>query len=288
MAWFADWFNSPYYHLLYNHRNEAEAAAFIDNLVAYLAPPPASRMLDLACGKGRHALQLAGKGFEVVGVDLSVESIMAARQHEQPNLAFYTQDMRRPYTAGYFDYVFSFFTSFGYFETRREDVQVFESIAQNLRPGGVFVLDFMNAQKVVRTMQPHGEKTVDDVHFSWKKRYENGFIFKKITFIDNQETQRNEAQHDEAQHDEAQQYEERVRAFSLADIEALLAETGMQRIAVFGDYALGSFEVLWIGQAVGDDSRFERDDRLIVAESQCDLFAKINLHAFILQNVRCG
>ena len=64
MAWFADWFNSPYYHLLYNHRNEAEAAAFIDNLVAHLAPPPASRMLDLACGKGRHALQLAGKGFE--------------------------------------------------------------------------------------------------------------------------------------------------------------------------------------------------------------------------------
>lgn len=60
-SWFKDWFNSPYYHQLYFNRDESEAAAFINKLIAYLKPIPGSTMLDVACGKGRHALQLAEK-----------------------------------------------------------------------------------------------------------------------------------------------------------------------------------------------------------------------------------
>ena len=78
--WFHDWFNSPYYHLLYRHRDEQEAAAFIERLIGHLQPPPGSRMLDVACGKGRHAVQLARHGFEVTGIDLSEESIAFAQQ----------------------------------------------------------------------------------------------------------------------------------------------------------------------------------------------------------------
>ncbi len=227
MAWFKNWFDSHYYHLLYNNRNDAEAAEFIDTLLAHLHPQKGSRMLDLACGKGRHSLQLASKGHEVVGVDLSEQSIVAARKMETDNLSFYTLDMRRPYMAGYFDYVFSFFTSFGYFDTEREDVQVFRAIAQNLKQNGVFVLDFMNAAKVIETMVPFGEKTVDNVHFEWRKRAENGFIYKKIVFSDKNQNF---------------EFEERVRAFRKQDIVRLLNLAGMTAVSFFGDYRLNAFD----------------------------------------------
>ena len=74
-TWFKDWFNSPYYHQLYFNRDNKEAAAFIDKLINYLKPLPGSSMLDVACGKGRHSIQLAGKGFDVAGIDLSDDSI---------------------------------------------------------------------------------------------------------------------------------------------------------------------------------------------------------------------
>jgi 2-polyprenyl-3-methyl-5-hydroxy-6-metoxy-1,4-benzoquinol methylase len=78
MTWFKDWFNSPYYHQLYFNRDDKEAAAFIDKLINYLKPVPGSYMLDVACGKGRHSIQLASKGFDVTGIDLSDDSINEA------------------------------------------------------------------------------------------------------------------------------------------------------------------------------------------------------------------
>ena len=76
--WFKDWFNTPYYHLLYKNRDEQEAANFIDKLLSHLRPAQNSKMLDVACGKGRHAIQMSNKGFDVTGIDLSEESIQIA------------------------------------------------------------------------------------------------------------------------------------------------------------------------------------------------------------------
>ncbi|HSV12241.1 MAG TPA: hypothetical protein VLI68_15795, partial [Hanamia sp.] len=66
-SWFKDWFNSPYYYLLYFKRDKKEAVDFINKLIDHLNPPPHSYMLDIACGKGRHSEQLASKGFDVTG-----------------------------------------------------------------------------------------------------------------------------------------------------------------------------------------------------------------------------
>ena len=118
-TWFKDWFNSPYYHQLYKNRDLKEAELFIDKLVQHLKVSPGSRMLDVGCGKGRHCIQLAGKGFDVTGIDLSEESIEEALKYEQENLHFFTHDMRLPFWINYFDYAFNFFTSFGYFKTER-------------------------------------------------------------------------------------------------------------------------------------------------------------------------
>src|ERR1700712_4842000 len=95
--WFKDWFNSPYYHHLYFNRDEAEAAAFIDKLISYLNPAENARILDVACGKGRHSIHLAQKGFDVTGIDLSEDSIDEALKSETANLHFYRHDMRLPF-----------------------------------------------------------------------------------------------------------------------------------------------------------------------------------------------
>ena len=127
-TWFKDWFNSPYYHQLYAHRDEQEAANFIDKLVAHLQPTAGAKMLDVACGKGRHSMLLASNGFDVTGIDLSSESIAEALLSEDNHLHFYEHDMRLPFWVNYFDIAFNFFTSFGYFKTQREHDNAIRSI----------------------------------------------------------------------------------------------------------------------------------------------------------------
>ena len=131
--WFKNWFNSPYYHQLYFNRDEAEAAKFIDKLINYLNPTAGSLMLDVACGKGRHAIHLAEKGFDVTGIDLSEDSIKEALLSENEKLHFFLHDMRLPFYINYFDYAFNFFTSFGYFSTQREHDNAIRTIVP--KPG---------------------------------------------------------------------------------------------------------------------------------------------------------
>ena len=111
--WFADWFDSPYYHILYQKHDEADARAALDQLLHALHLKEGSRVLDLACGKGRHARYLADRGFDVTGLDISNQSIAFARQFEHDRLHFYQHDMRLPFRINYYDAVVNFFTSFG-------------------------------------------------------------------------------------------------------------------------------------------------------------------------------
>ena len=78
--WFETWFDTEYYHILYKHRDENEADLFIDKLVRFLNIPVQSKVLDLACGKGRHAMVLHRYNLEVLGVDLSKNSIKEANE----------------------------------------------------------------------------------------------------------------------------------------------------------------------------------------------------------------
>jgi 2-polyprenyl-3-methyl-5-hydroxy-6-metoxy-1,4-benzoquinol methylase len=110
--WFKNWFDTTYYHELYKNRDTSEASLFIDKLVKKLNPTTDSKMLDIGCGKGRHAIQLANLGFDVTGIDLSQASIEEALKQEKDNLHFYQHDMRDIFWINYFDYAFNFFTSF--------------------------------------------------------------------------------------------------------------------------------------------------------------------------------
>ena len=102
MAWYKDWFNSKYYHLLYKNRDHNEAALFLDNISNEFKNKNA-KILDVACGKGRHAKYLNNLGFDVTGIDLSVNSIKYAKEYENQKLKFHQHDMRNIFDENNFD-----------------------------------------------------------------------------------------------------------------------------------------------------------------------------------------
>ena len=227
--WFKDWFNSPYYHLLYSNRDEREAASFIDKLVGYLRPSPGALMLDVACGRGRHAKYLADKGFNVTGIDLSEESIAAARKLENDHLSFFQHDMRLPFRINYFDIVFNFFTSFGYFDTRHENDNALRTLANSLKPGGRLVLDYLNSAYVAAHLVENEVKETDHVVFDIHREMENGKFLKKIHILDKKQLLR-------------ATFTESVSAFRKKDFEEMFALQGLRITDVFGDYHFNIFD----------------------------------------------
>ncbi|MDE3254073.1 MAG: methyltransferase domain-containing protein [Bacteroidota bacterium] len=230
-AWYKDWFNSHYYHLLYQHRDDREAMAFIHTLIRYLSPSPGARMVDIACGKGRHSKVLADMGFDVTGIDLSAASIAEAQKLETDTLHFYQHDMRLPFWINYYQYAFNFFTSFGYFRTRREHDNAIRTIAQSLQPGGIFVIDYLNVHYSEDNMEKSWQSAVGDITFHITKWHDETHFFKQI--------QVSEKQNVSPKH----LYTERVAKFSLGDFTEMLAYQHLQVQEVFGNYELGRYDV---------------------------------------------
>ena len=228
--WFKDWFNSPYYHQLYFNRDHQEAANFLDALIIHLKPHAGARMLDVACGKGRHSIHLAQQGFDVTGIDLSEDSIEEALENEGYNLHFYRHDMRLPFWINYFDYAFNFFTSFGYFNTRRENDNAIRTIAQSLQPNGLFVMDYLNVHFAEDNLVHQFDKEIDGINYFITKWYDETHFYKKIVV------------EDEALK-EPLQYTEKVAKFSLGDFTEMFAYQGLQIQEVFGDYNFGHYDV---------------------------------------------
>ncbi|RKD16073.1 methyltransferase [Pelobium manganitolerans] len=226
--WFQNWFNSPYYHILYKKRDDEEAELFIDNLCSFLKPKQDARMLDIACGRGRHAIYLNKKGFEVAGIDLSYSSIKFAQQFENKNLHFFVHDMRQPFYINYFDYAFNMFTSFGYFETDKDHIKALKSFKKALKKDGLLVLDYMNSQRIINHLVSREVKEVDDIQFNISRQVSNGKIVKSICF-----EHRNK--------DYA--FKEEVKDYKQADFERLFEAAGLQIKNTFGDYQLNPFDL---------------------------------------------
>ena len=224
--WFVDWFNTSYYHTLYQHRDESEACRFIDNLCAYLEIEPGAKILDLACGKGRHSIHLAKKGYQTTGVDLAEESIIKAKENEVSNVNFDVHDMRKTYIKNGFNYVFNLFTSFGYFENNNENIEVLKATAENLNSKGVFVLDFLNVKKVIPNLVPSEIKELDGIKFDIKRVYNGKHIIKDILVKDAAKEFH---------------FQERVSALDLVTIQEMATAAGLQIVDVFGDYDLNEF-----------------------------------------------
>ncbi|MTI40970.1 class I SAM-dependent methyltransferase [Fulvivirga lutimaris] len=225
--WFGEWFNSPYYHILYKNRDNAEARKFIDNLTAHLKITTEHQLMDLACGKGRHAIYLNKQGFDVTGLDLSDENIKHARQFANDKLHFEVHDMRLPFEHQKFDFIFNLFTSFGYFETTHEHEVAIKSVARALKPKGKLILDFFNTYKVINDLKPHEIKKVDGIEFNIEKQLSDaGYIIKDIHF-----TYEGEQYH----------FTEKVKAIKRIDFLEFFKKAELKVVNVFGDYDLSPY-----------------------------------------------
>jgi len=227
MSWFANWFDSPYYHTLYKNRDEREAQVFIDNLIHYLQIPKGSKLIDIACGKGRHAKYFNQKGMDVVGVDLSPNSINTAKKDENKNLQFLAHDMRENYKEDTFDIVTNLFTSFGYFEDNKDEQKAINAMASNLRKEGLLIIDFMNAKKVIANLVLNEQKTIDGIQFDITRKVKDGYILKDIRITDEKKEQ---------------QFQEKVKAITLADYSEFITNAGLKIIDIFGNYKLDDFD----------------------------------------------
>ncbi|WP_347157579.1 class I SAM-dependent methyltransferase [Pontibacter chitinilyticus] len=225
--WFSTWFDSPYYHILYNNRNASEAQLFMDNLLRYLHPKPHEKILDLACGKGRYSLYLSQQGFDVTGIDLSEHSIAFAKQFENDHLHFEVHDMREKYKPHTFDFILNLFTSFGYFDNETENVVALCAAADSLKHGGKLVIDFMNTDRTIAHLVATEQKEVQGITFHIHRGVENGFIVKTIRFQDQ---------------DQEYCFEERVRALRMEDFKVYFAMAKLRLVEVFGNYKLAPFD----------------------------------------------
>lgn len=225
--WFSSWFDTPYYHILYKNRDYSEASSFIDNITGFLKLKGDAVCWDLCCGKGRHSIYLNSKGYYVEGTDLSVKSIEEASKSANDRLQFYQHDMRNLFRTNYFDVVFNLFTSFGYFERREDDRRVFDSVEKSLRPGGLFVFDYLNADYVKKIIVPHDSKTEEGIDFSISKRIEENTVIKGIDFTD---------------HGESFHFEERVKLFDRQYFEDLAKDCRLKILHTFGNYQLQAFD----------------------------------------------
>ncbi len=234
--WYKDWFNSPFYHVLYQNRDDRDARKLIDNLIKELKPDFESEFLDLACGKGRHAIYLNSKGYKVCGVDMSENSIKEARKFENDSLEFFIGDMRLPLFPGRFDYILNLFTSFGYFENPADNLKTLIAVKKMLKPNGIFVLDFFNAVSVVKNLIPQESIIIDDIRFDIKRNYDGKLVSKEINFSHNGQNYN---------------FTERVEAFMKTDFEELFNLAGFEIVDFRGDYNLNPYE-------------FEKSERLII------------------------
>ena len=225
--WFAEWFDTSYYHTLYKNRDEEEAANFISRLIDNLKLPKSAYLLDLACGKGRHSITLNQLGYTVKGVDLSPNSIAEANKTSNEHLKFAVQDMREAIPNEKFDAIFNLFTSFGYFEDTSDNEKVIQSIFEMLNPRGILVIDFMNVHLVLDRMVSEETKIVAGIEFELHRKYTGFHIIKEINFTDEGINF---------------SYLEKVQVLKKEDFESLLSHNGFSLMHVFGDYNLNEFD----------------------------------------------
>lgn len=232
MDWFEEWFDSPLYEKLYANRDEEEAAQLVELLENTLDLEQGSSILDLGCGRGRHAINLNDKGYNVTGIDLSEQAIDTAWQKAEEmdldNIRFKVRDMRNPLPET-FDAVVNLFTTFGYFESDAENASVLESVKQMLRPGGIFVLDYLNASQVKKNFQPSDEGEFQDIHYNIKRYLKDNSIVKEITFSGDKVGG-------------TKQYAERVKLYELDWFRQQMEQLGFEISHVYGDYRGQDFD----------------------------------------------
>jgi SAM-dependent methyltransferase len=214
--WFKDWFGKDYLDL-YPHRDEREAEQMVDLIVKTL--PDSGPILDICCGAGRHAKAFRGRGCFTTGVDLSRHLLELAR--DLTSTPVVQADIRAlPIRSRSIGLAVNLFTSFGYFDRDTDHRLAITEAFRVLRPGGWFVMDFLNAKLVREGLVPSESKIVGDETLSIERRLEDDgrYVVKTIRWPT------------------GRRHLERVRLFSSDELEELFRQAGGQVRHRFGSY----------------------------------------------------
>lgn len=248
-TWYKQWFNTQQYLDLYRHRDDSDAKKIVSLLFDHISLQKGAQCLDLACGNGRHSIYFAKRGLSVTGLDLSPYLINQAEKRlakeyrkYRSNLRFVIGDMKHIGFSGRFDLVVNLFSSFGYFETDRENFMVINGISRSLKEGGYFLFDFLNKGHLSRNLVPYNHKLLGDTAYVQIRHFENSFVIKNIFIIQNSRTGKPPKIH---------QYFEKIKLYSLTDFKKIFSGNRLNILKIFGDYS-------------GKPYNKERSERLII------------------------
>ncbi len=232
MSWFEEWFDSPLYEKLYAYRNKNEANKLADLIEREIPASDFPHILDLGCGRGRHSITHAERGYNVLGVDLSKEVIdkatEIARERGLKNLRFEVGDMRRPLDKK-FDAVVNLFTTFGYFLRDNENARVVQSVEKMLDNDGVFILDYLNAYKVRKNLISEEEEEFQDLIVYIEREIRGNMVYKHIRFTGENV-------------DKPIEYYERVKLYELDWFKQIFEKNGFYLNRVYGSYGGEPFD----------------------------------------------
>jgi SAM-dependent methyltransferase len=233
MSWFKEWFQSPYYDLLYQHRDEDEARLFIQHLFDILPSVNINglqlnrpKILDLACGNGRHCISLSKYG-SVTGIDINSAQVEKAINRNLPDASFLVKDMREPYAEEEFDFVFNLFSSFGYFDREEDDYKSLQNVYHALKMGGYFIQDFLNRKHTIEHLKHSESLDFGPITFEIKRTITDHFVLKEIDVFLEGQLQGH--------------FMEKVRLYQPDELLRLHQKCGLEIIHQLGNYHLEAF-----------------------------------------------
>ncbi|HSL90635.1 MAG TPA: class I SAM-dependent methyltransferase [Ignavibacteriaceae bacterium] len=228
--WFKEWFETDEYLNVYQHRNESEAEVLVDLILNSISLERSSKVLDMACGTGRHSILFARKGFDVTAVDLSWKMLSTAQkktEDENLKIKFIQSDLRNFAHSGKFDLIVNLFTSIGYFESDSENFRILKTAYDHLISNGFFVLDFFNRNFVEKNLNPESREKIKNGEVIQKRKIDGLRVNKKIIVTNS---------------GHSKEYFESVRMFSEEELVNELIRIGFAIEKTFGDFHGNKFE----------------------------------------------
>jgi SAM-dependent methyltransferase len=226
--WYEGFFGDDWLTIARTVEDPERTTHQVDFVVDTLGLEPGARILDLACGHGRHALELARRGYRVTGLDLSEPSLALARENAaavQLELGFVRGDMRDLPWESEFEAVLNMFTAFGYFEDEQDDQRVLEQVARVLRPGGSFLLDTLSLFVLARGFQPRDWQELEDGRLLLEDRAYDALAGRSTATwtLLAPGGGRSELRHS-------------LRVYTLPELRTMLAKAGLETIAAWGGW----------------------------------------------------